>query len=576
MKNLILLALFIFSAGVFSCKKKEPTPTPVPPLTDSLLRGYSLSGLHDVTVSDTNVLLPLDIKKDSTLEENLTLSVLNLPAGVTVEITPASGKPTFAAVAKFIPSGTVTPGTYRAKMVLTTSSGKKKPYDFNVIIPAFVDLTGDISFDKTLNAAIKYTLKGFVYVTKSAKLTIPSGTIIMGDRDTRGTLIITRGAKIDAQGTASRPIVFTSAQAAGSRSAGDWGGVVILGKAPVNAAGGEAKMEGGLVSTGGGTEQDYMWYGGTDPADNSGIMKYVRIEFAGVAFTPDNEINALSLGGVGTGTTLSYIQVYRCGDDAFEWFGGTVNADHLVATYTWDDDFDTDLGFSGNIQYGVAHRYKALADISGSNGFESDNDANGTTNNPQTKATFSNMTIVGPITSGNSTTGINAQFQNGVQLRRNSSQSVRNSIIIGFPTGVYIDGSKGTPTHKNLGSGSDGSLAFKNNIIAGCATTWKVSGLSGSAADDAIWAAFKGQASNTVITNAESVVLQDPNKFSSALGSVTGRPNFLLSASSPALSGTDFTGMNSFFSIVSFRGAFDASNDWTSGWTNWAAETTTY
>lgn len=440
-----------------------------------------------------------------------------------------------------------------------------------------VELTGDISADRTLDASKKYLLKGFVYVTKGAKLTIPAGTVVMGDKASKGTLVITRGSKIDAQGTATNPVVFTSSFAAGTRQAGDWGGLVLLGKAPVNTAAGEAKLEGGLVPTAGGNEKDYIWYGGSDAADNSGIIKYARIEFAGVALSPDNELNSLTMGGVGAGTTISHVQVYRAGDDAFEWFGGTVNADHLVATYTWDDDFDTDFGYSGNVQFGVAHRHKNLADISGSNAFESDNNADGTTASPQTRAVFSNMTVVGPITAGNSSSGVNTQFQHGAQIRRNSATSIRNSIIIGFPLGgMYIDGTKGIPTHNNLGAtGVEGPLVFKNNILAGNAVVWRVGGLK-NAADTIIWNNFKGQASNTIITKAEDVLLKDPNKFSSSLAASAGVPSFLLQATSPALSGSDFTGMPSFFTSVPYRGAFDASNDWTVGWTNWDAENTKY
>jgi len=438
-----------------------------------------------------------------------------------------------------------------------------------------ITLSGDISADRTLDASKKYLLKGFVFVTKGAKLTIPAGTIIMGERSSKGTLIITRGSKIDAQGTATKPVIFTSSQVAGARQPGDWGGIVLLGKAPINAAGSEAKLEGGLTPTAGGDEKQYIFYGGSDVADNSGSIVYARIEFAGIALSPDNELNSLTMGGVGSGTKLSYIQVYRAGDDAFEWFGGTVNADHLVATYTWDDDFDTDFGYSGNVQFGLAQRHRNLADISGSNGFESDNNADGTTATPQTKAIFSNMTIVGPIIAGNSVSGVNTQFQNAALIRRNSASSIRNSILIGFPNGVFIDGSRGNPTHKNLGMGTDGQLQFKNNIIAGCATAWRVVGLATTAADTAVWNAFKGHSSITTITKAEDVLLKDPNKFGSSLSATPGIPSFLLNATSPANTGADFTALTGFQS-VGYRGAFDATNDWTLGWTNWDAEQTKY
>lgn len=450
--------------------------------------------------------------------------------------------------------------------VLSFGSCSKGDDDNNNNNSGVIELKGDIATDMTLDASKKYLLKGFVYVTENAKLTIPAGTVIMGDKASKGTLVITRGAKIDANGTASNPIIFTSGQVAGARSQGDWGGVIILGKAPINPTGGSAKIEGGLTATNGGDEQKYIYYGGTDVNDNSGTLKYVRIEFAGIAYSPDNEINGLTCGGVGSGTTISYVQVYRSGDDAFEFFGGTVNADHIVATYTWDDDFDTDFGYSGHIQFGLAHRAKAIADQSGSNGFESDNDANGSNNTPQTKAVFANMTIVGPITTA-SASGINANYQNGAQIRRNSSESIYNSILIGFPVGLYIDDTKGTFTSDNV---TAGNLKFMNNIVAGCVTPFK-STPSWTGAS-AWWATTN----TTVLDSAQKVLMTDPNKFSASVSTSAGTPNFLLKSGSPALVGAATLPGGLGFSATTYVGAFDSANDWTADWTTWAAEDTQY
>ncbi|MBC7555223.1 MAG: hypothetical protein H7257_14735 [Taibaiella sp.] len=442
---------------------------------------------------------------------------------------------------------------------------KKKDSNTTPVTPTSYELSGDISSDMTLDASHKYTLKGFVFVKSGATLHIPAGTVIVGDKASKGTLVITRGGKIDAQGTVDKPIVFTSAQPVGARREADWGGVILLGKAPINPAGGEAKIEGGLTATGGGDEKTYIWYGGSDAADNSGVIKYVRIEFAGIAFSPDNEINGLTLGGVGSGTTVSYVQVYRSGDDAYEWFGGTVNCDHLMATYSWDDDWDTDFGYSGRVQFGVSQRYKAIADQSGSNGFESDNDANGSTNTPQTKAVFCNMTVIGPIaTSGNS--GINPSFQHGAQLRRNSSISIFNSIIIGFPIGLYIDNTKGTATSGNL---TAGTLQLKNNIFTGNTIKYK-SEFSGL---DSVWMATNG---NTFLATSPDAKLVDPYKYAPSVGTSAGRPNYLLQSSSPAVTGASFTGLPSTFTSVTYRGAFDASNDWTTTWATFDAENNAY
>lgn len=461
---------------------------------------------------------------------------------------------------------------FGALALFMASCDKKDPIDPvtpPVVTPtdsSTVVISGDISTNTEWTADKKYILKGFVYVTNGATLKIAPGTIIKGDKATKGTLIITRGAKIDATGTVSQPIVFTSNQEPGARREGDWGGLIILGKAPINPDGGKAKIEGGLVATDASKEEDYIYFGGTDAADNSGTLKYVRIEFAGIAFTPDNEINGLTMGGVGNGTTISYVEVYRSGDDAFEWFGGTVNCDHLVAAYTWDDDFDTDFGYSGNVQFGVALRVKTIADQSGSNGFESDNDGNGTANGPKTSAIFSNMTIVGPGQGKYASSGINANYQHGAQIRRNSSMSLVNSIVTGFPIGLYIDDSKGLATSLNA---TAGTLKFANNIIAGCGTNLKAA----AGFDIAGWVAANN---NQMFDSTQHAGLTDAYKFSSSVSSSAGRPNFLLKSGSPATSGAAFTALPNFFQAVSYLGAFDGGSDWTATWTTWDAENTAY
>ncbi|GAB3424045.1 hypothetical protein [Niabella aquatica] len=411
-------------------------------------------------------------------------------------------------------------------------------------------LASVIDKNTTWTANNKYILKGFIYVANGATLTIEPGTVIKGDKASKGTLIITRGSRIMANGTVNKPIVFTSAVAKGNRKQGDWGGLILLGKAPVNISG-TAKVEGGLTVPTGTT---YNEYGGTDAADNSGVLKYVRVEFAGVEYSTDNEINGITFGGVGSGTTVSYVQVYRSGDDAFEWFGGTVNADHLIATRTWDDDFDTDNGFSGRVQFCIAQREPNTADKSDSNGFESDNDGNGSTNAPQTKSVFSNVTIIGPMNGSGNT--INDYFKNGAQIRRNSSQSIINSLFVGYPIGVYIDDTKGTATSNNF---SAGTLVFKNNIIAGSTTPIK-------ATNTAIIAQLTTD--NTVLTNVADAKVADAYKFNA-------KPGFLLGSGSPALTGASFTGFTGFQSVA-YRGAFNGSDDWTSGWATWDAENTDY
>ncbi len=385
-------------------------------------------------------------------------------------------------------------------------------------------LSGDITTNTTLDKSKVYLISGFVYVKNGATLTIPAGTVLRGDKATKGTLIITKGSKLVANGTAAEPIVFTSNQDAGTRDYGDWGGIVMLGKARVNPTGGSATIEGGINNA----NQDGA-YGGTDSMDNSGSLQYVRIEFPGIAFQPDNEINGLTLGGVGAGTKISYVQVSYSGDDSYEWFGGSVDCDHLIAFRGWDDDFDTDFGYSGRVQFGFSLRDPAIADKSGSNGFESDNDGTGSENKPYTSAVFSNMTVIGP--GGNadlSNSGsLNANFKRGQHLRRNSRQNIFNSAIIGWPVGLYVDNSK------TLARLLDSTSYFRNNIMVYNKKQFDTVGTRASipAFDPATWF-VNADNSNTAYS-----LLADAKLGSYTLTS----PNPLPQAGSPLLSGAKFS-----------------------------------
>ena len=325
-------------------------------------------------------------------------------------------------------------------------------------------LEGRITESRTLHAANVYKLRGLVYVTNGAILTIEPGTKIVGELNRQGGLIITRSCKIIADGTADKPIVFTSESSTPAR--GDWSGVVLLGNAPTNSSfngtQGVGEIEGGVNNS------DNLGLYGTpvsqiqNPADNSGILRYVRIEYAGYAFLPDKEINGLTFGGVGFGTVVDNVQVSYANDDSFEWFGGSVNCKHLIAYRGLDDDFDTDNGFNGKVQFGIGLRDSAVADISNSEAFESDNDALGSTLAPSTGVVFSNMTVMGPKAALNNIG--HPKFIWGAQIRRNSTMSLFNSIIMGYPNGLYIDATKGSPTDLNISA----ALNVQNTIISGC------------------------------------------------------------------------------------------------------------
>ncbi|MGJ1513984.1 hypothetical protein ACR79N_03275 [Sphingobacterium siyangense] len=436
-----------------------------------------------------------------------------------------------------------------------------------------VEISGEITSNTTWTSDKIYVLKGFVYVSNGATLTIEPGTIIKGDKASKATLTITRGAKINATGTADKPIVFTSNLAAGARSQGDWGGVILLGKAPVN-QGTDVKIEGGLAGPTGKDEKNYIYYGGTDAADNSGTLKYVRIEFAGIAYSVDNEINGLTLGGVGNGTTLEYIQVYRSGDDAFEWFGGTVNAKHLLAVGTWDDDFDTDFGYSGNVQFALAQRVPTVADQSGSNGYESDNNATGTVQTPKTSAVFSNVTVLGPIQKAGGS--FNANYQHGAQIRRNSSISILNSVISGFPlAGLYIDDTKVAVANSTSNNFLTGSAVFENNLVYGS----KDADLKVSSTDNAAAISTLIRAKN-VFDNSKyaSELFVAPYNFGSDFSNTGATPDFKVLSGSAAASGAIFTNAKvsgSFFEKVAYKGAF-GTTDWTSGWAHYDPQNLAY
>ena len=459
-------------------------------------------------------------------------------------------------------------------VVVFTAACKKSSVDDTddtIIVPPVsttVEVKADITANTTWSADKIYLLKGIINVTSGATLTIQAGTLIKGDKASKGTLVINRGAKIEAVGTVDKPIVFTSNQPLGARATSDWGGIVLLGKAPNN-QGSDQNIEG--ISTASAQAK----FGGTDPADNSGTMKYVRIEFAGIPLGPDNELNGLTLGSVGSGTTLDFIQVTRSGDDAYEWFGGTVNAKHLLAIGSLDDDFDTDFGYSGKVQFAVAQRYATIADVSGSNGFESDNDGSGSVKTPQTSAVFSNITVLGPLTKS-STSGVNANYQHAAQIRRNSSISILNSVFAGYTEGIYIDDSKVAVAKATSANYLAGSLVFQNNIIYGA----NVKGNEVKGENKADFEAALRAGNIFDAAKFGDVLMNDPYKYASDLvpSAQAGKPNFTIKAGSAAESGALFTNAkvtDAFFEKVAYRGAFGTS-DWTAGWTNFDPQVMPY
>jgi hypothetical protein len=434
-----------------------------------------------------------------------------------------------------------------------------------------VILEGEITSSRTLRANEKYLLKGFVYVTSGNTLTIEPGTKIFGDQTTKGALIIERGAKIVAEGAQSNPIVFTSSKAPGTRNYGDWGGLVLVGSAPINRSL-STEMEGGIRGN----------FGGTNVADNSGILKYVRIEFAGVALSTmaNSEINGLTMYGVGSGTQIDYVQVSYSGDDSFEWFGGTVNAKHLVAYRGFDDDFDTDFGFTGKIQYGLSLRDPQYADQSGSNAFESDNFNPGTPATgdnaglPLTAPVFSNMSVFvtagAPPTTQAAGSGV---YQSAMHLRRNTAISIYNSVFSGYPEGLRLDG---TSTWSNTVGTNTAQLDLRGITIANCNTPLRSANNTGSGAftDADVQTWFNGTGKNNQVVASTGLMALGLNANSFNLNG----PAFTLQSGSPLLTGAIFTGKaaDSFFTNGTYRGAFNGSDNWTQGWANFDPQNASY
>lgn len=421
-----------------------------------------------------------------------------------------------------------------------------------VVLPpvsGVVELTGDL-VTRTLTSNAKYLLKGQVFVGAGQTLTIEPGTVIFGDKATKGTLIIKPGGKINANGTAANPIVFTSNLPVNTRDRGDWGGLVILGNANVNQS--SPAIEGITPS---------VTYGGTNNADDSGVLRFVRVEFAGIELTPNNETNSITLGGVGSTTILENCQVSFGGDDGFEWFGGSVNGKNLISFASWDDSFDVDFGFSGKVQFGLEVRYPSYADQSGSNSFECDNGPNDNDTSFLTTGVFSNFTCVGPRALNTQT--VNANYQHSLDLRRRTAVTIANSVFVGYPRGIRMN-QQTVYDNYNTGTG-----VLTNNVLVADLLTYSVgSGMTATATDvNTLW-----NATNTTITTNDFPAIYaalglNTNVFfgTNVATGYNANPTFEVT-SGTLLAGAAFTNPKlAGLTPTTYVGAFGAT-DWTNGW----------
>ncbi len=384
-------------------------------------------------------------------------------------------------------------------------------------------LSGEINQDITLTANTEWILSGYVYIggdkTNSANLTIQPGTHIFGQQG-NDALLIRRGSKIFAEGTPDQPIILTGPN---EQQAGEWGGLVISGYAPVNGC-----SEGVEVCETAFEAITSEFYGGNNPEDNSGVLKYVQIKFAGFEVRPDEELNGLTMLGVGSQTLVDYVQVHAGLDDGVEMFGGTVQMKHLVLTEIGDDSLDWGSGWRGKAQYVMVQQ----ASDDGDRGIEADNNGDNNDALPRSQPKLANMTILGSSPD-------NSQ---GALLRRGTGVNIYNSVFSGFAGGcLRLDGAA---TYINGGEPNNlsGELTIENTYV-NCATNFADSG-------------------NTTYTTEEWFYAQSGNfERDPQLNGIYPADG------SPLLNSAPVAG-DEFIDSVSYIGAFkDANDDWAKEWT---------
>lgn len=447
--------------------------------------------------------------------------------------------------------------TWISIVVSCSKSNDNSPSPGTVHNSDTIDVRGVIKTDQHWVSAKTYRLRGYVYVDSPAVLTIDAGTRIISNKDSAGVLVIYKGAKLMAKGTATQPIVFTSAET--NPKPGDLGGLILVGKAIGN--GNHAVLEGGV-------DDNHKLFGGNNDADNSGVLEYIRIEYGGKAVNPGDEINGLSLYTVGSGTTIDHIEVIRGLDDAYEFFGGSVNAKYLIAYNCADDDYDMDDGYHGMIQFAISVKDPDFTDNKGttgdiSNNFEVDN-TNGkkdyVTTTPITYPILSNFTAVGP----NNASGTSPNYGYGMRWRRGAKFILANSIVIGGQkAGLDLDDDPTAQYYR------DSISRFWHSFLHAVQHPFQVDKIVNSPAplDSAGLRNLVLQRDSSIyFANPADIGLNDP------FNNVT--PNLSPKSGSPALSyPTVFTGKlsNSFFTKVNYIGAIDPNNDWTKegNWVVW-------
>lgn len=427
-------------------------------------------------------------------------------------------------------------------------------------------INADITTNRTLSNDTVYTLSGFIKVTNGATLTIEPGTRIVGDFGNVGSsLFITRGARIIANGTAAEPIVFSSSRPVGTRQAGDWGGLVIIGNATSNRSG-TVVLEG--TGTGPSNPQQ-VYSGGTTDTDNSGTLRYVRVEFAGYATATDAELNSFTFAAVGSGTTMEYLQVMNGLDDSFEWFGGTADAKYLVSYESGDDHFDMSEGFRGRLQYLIAYQSKLVIPRAGAGnsssdpqGIENDGCAGagcdlGQNSTPLNVPIVANFTLVGP---GAGTDIDPTSGGYGLVLRRGTGGYYVNGLVTRWPkAGLSL---RDAATQTRI---TEGNFDARNILVLESPALFHVSASSFTLADSTARnlernaTATSAQQFTTLTLPATSAASFDWTPQAGSLAATGGLATF---------TGTLATRAGTFITGTAFRGAAaPGGTKWWQGWT---------
>jgi hypothetical protein len=430
--------------------------------------------------------------------------------------------------------------------------------------PGTTNLPNSITGNLFVPAGCDARINGLTFVEPGAILTVAAGATIKGQiTNPPSALVVKTGARINAVGTVGSPITWTSAATAGSRQRQDWGGVNILGKAPVNQPG--ITLEGFDPNVSG------LIYGGSDQNDFSGCLSYNRIFFSGREFTTDNELNGLTMAGVGRKTQIDHVQAHFGFDDCIEWFGGTVNSSFMVASACGDDGFDSQLGTVGALQFGLIVDEANSLETPGSNGFEMDNSEFGATNTPVNNPKYCNVTAIGTRYSTDNPTVTNSF---GILSRRGNSMTIANSIVTHWRGGGYTLRDAATATHACTNSSTLNAAApvgqiinsiFEDNGSGGAAHA--VNDASCPNAGACTCSAQEHfallQASKNVLTTADSTIDNIGGKVFPPTGLVP--PGGSLAATHPH---ADCTTIDSSFVSAPYIGAFQpGGTDWTAGWT---------